>query len=319
MMKRSRVDEIYKYCVENNLPMLSNHESDFWEVYRENHTYFDRLFMKTYRKFVVFASESDDENPVEENAIDFILDVKSWLLANDKRYSELWRMQDISDTDYSVLDPYNVTEVHNIETDSSMTDNMGARTDTKQGQTSYGARNISDTNSYIHGSRSETDSEIMNWDTDITNTESELNTGSQQNTTENTVSADNVSTYSPKDFQNNNLGNRTDTTETVETRQSREDIKDGTHTEASYTDSESKSHQENAKTDSTTDTNIYGAHVNTHLGEDKTEKTVNKKGNMGIYSNSKLLSEHNELWTAFNFYKLIFDEIAEQFLRIVYF
>lgn len=319
MMRRSRVDEIYKYCVDNDLPMLSNHASDFWEIYRNNHTYFDRLFMKTYRKFVVFSSESDEENPVEENAIDFILDVKAWLIANDKRYSELWRMQDISDTDYSVLDPYNVTETHNIESDSSMTDNMGARTDTKQGQTSYGARNISDTNSYVHGSRSETDSETMNWDTDITNTESELNTGSQQNTTENTVSADNVSSYSPKDFQDNNLGSRTDTTETTETRQSREDTKDGTHTEASYTDSESKSHQENAKTDSTTDTNIYGAHVNTHLGEDRTEKTISKKGNMGIYSNSKLLSEHNELWTAFNFYKLIFDEIAEQFLRIVYF
>ena len=318
-MKRSRVDEIYKYCSDNNLAMLSDYGSDFWETYLSNHEYFDRLFMKTYRKFVVFGSESYEENPVEENSIDFILDVKSWLMANDKRYSELWRMQSIADTDYSVLDPYNVTETHNIETDTSMTDNMGSRTDTKQGQTLYGAREISDSNSFTHGAKSETDSETLNYDNDVKVTESELNTGAQQNTTENTVSADNVSTYSPKDFQDNNLGSRKDTTESTETRQSREDSKSGTHTEATYTDSESRTHEENAKTDTTSDTNVYGAHINTHLGEDRTEKTINKRGNMGIYSNSKLLSEHNELWTAFNFYKLIFDEIAEQFLRIAYF
>lgn len=317
--KRSRVDEIYKYCSDNNLPMLSDYQADFWEIYVNNYEYFDRLFMKTYRKFLVFGSESNDDDPVVENSEDFIFDVKSWLLANDKRYSELWRMQAISDTDYSVLDPYNVTETHNIETGTSLTDNIGARTDTKQGQTSYGARETSDSNSYTHGAKSETDGETSNYGIDVTNTQSELNTGAQNNTTENTVSADNVSTYSPKDFQDNNLGSRQDTTESTETRQARQDSKSGTHTEATYTDSESRTHEENAKTDSTTDTNIYGAHTNTHLGEDRTEKTINKRGNMGIYSNSKLLSEHNELWTAFNFYKLIFDEIAEQFLRIAYF
>lgn len=319
MMKRSRVDEIYDYCLENNLPMLSNYNGDFWEVYLQNHAYFDRLFMKTYRKFTVFGCESDDDDPVSENAIDFIMDVHSWLIANDKRYNELWRMQVLSDIDYSILDPYNVTETHNIETDSSMTDNMGAKTDTKSGQTSYGAKTVSESNSFTHGAKSESDSETLNYDTDVTVTESELNTGSQQNTTENTVSADNVSSYSPKDFIDNHLGTRTDNTETTETRQSREDSKSGTHTEASYSDSESRSHNENAHTNSTSDTNIYGAHTNTHLGEEVTEKSITKKGNMGIFSNSKLLSEHSELWNAFNFYKLIFDEIAEQFLRIVYF
>ena len=317
--KRSRVDEIYKYCSDNNLPMLSNYDADFWEVYVDNYEYFDRLFMKTYRKFLVFGSESYEDDPVEENSEDFTLDVKTWLISNSKRYSELWRMQDISDTDYSVLDPYNVTETHNIETDTSLTDNIGARTDTKQGQTSFGARSISDSNSYTHGAKSETDGETMNYGTDVTTTDSVLNTGAQNNTTENSVSADNASLYSPKDYQDNHLGTREDSTESTETRQSRQDSKSGTHTEATYTDSENKSHSENAKTDSTTDTNVYGAHTNTHLGEDRTEKTINKRGNMGIYSNSKLLGEHNELWSAFNFYKLIFDEIAEQFLRIVYF
>ena len=317
--KTSRVDEIYDYCIENNLPMLSSYAGDFWEVYRDNHAYFDRLFMKTYRKFTVFGSESYEDDPVSENAVDFVLDVHSWLLANDKRYSELWRLQGLSNVDYSILDPYNITETHNIETDTSMTDNMGARTDTKSGQTSFGARDITDSNSYIHGAKSETDAETLNYDEVVTDTDSTLNTGAQNNTVENTVSADNVSTYSPKDYQDTNLGTRQDTTLSTETVHSREDSKSGTHTEATYTDSETRSHEEAARTDSTSDTNVYGAHTNTHRGEETTDKSITKKGNLGVYSNSKLLSEHTELWTAFNFYKMIFDEIAEQFLRIVYF
>lgn len=316
MEKRSRVKEIYDYCKENDIPMLSSYNADFWGLYVDNYNYFDKLFCNSYKSFMAF---SNDEGNVAENTIDWIFDVASWLKANDKRYSELWRMQGLADIDYSILDPYHVTETHNIETDTSLTDNMGARTDTKSGQLSYGARTETDSNSYVHGAKSETDGETANYGQDITETESEINTGSQQNTTENTVSADNVSSYSPKDFVDNNLGSRKDTSDVTETRHSRQDSKSGTHTEATYTDSESKSHGVNAHTDSTSDTNIYGAHVNTHLGEDKTEKSITKTGNLGIYSNAKLLSEHTELWTAFNFYKMIFDEIAEQFLRIVYF
>lgn len=314
--KRSRVKEIYDYCRENDLPMLSSYDADFWEIYIDNYNYFDKLFCNSYKSFVAFSNEGDT---VAENTIDWIFDVASWLKANDKRYSELWRLQGLADVDYSILDPYHVTEEHNIEANTSMTDNIGARTDTKSGQLSYGAKSESESNSFVHGAKSETDGETLNYGQDVTETETEMNTGSQQNTTENTVSADNVSTYSPKDFIDNNLGSRQDTSETTETRQSRQDSKSGTHTEATYTDTESKSHSAVAHTDSTSDTNIYGAHTNTHLGEDITEKSITKRGNLGIYSNTKLLSEHNELWTAFNFYKMIFDEIAEQFLRIVYF
>lgn len=320
MRVRSRVEEIYKYCSDNELPMLSSYAGEFWEVYVNNHEYFDRLFMKTYRKFMVFGSESDDtENPVGDNAEDFIFDVYSWLMANDKRYSELWRMQGLADIDYSILDPYHITESHTTSSSSTGTDNIGSRTDTKSGSTSYGAKSETDSNSYTHGAKSETDSETLDYDTDRTVTESELNTGAQNNTTENTVSADNVSAYSPKDFIDNNLGSRHDTTEVTETRDSRQDSKSGTHTEAQYIDSESRTHGENAHTDTTSDTNIYGAHTNTHQGSETGSKSITKNGNLGVYSNAKLLSEHTELWSAFNFYKMIFDEIAEQFLRIVYF
>lgn len=314
--KRSRVKEIYEYCKENDLPMLSSYNADFWAVYVDNYNYFDKLFCNSYKNFMAFSNE---EGTVAENTVDWIFDVTAWLKANDKRYSELWRMQGLADIDYSILDPYHITEEHNIETDTSMEDTIGARTDTKSSQISYGARNETDSNSYVHGAKSETDGETLNYGQDITETEAEVNVGAQQNTTENTVSADNVSAYSPKDYIDNNLGSRQDVTESTETRHSRQDSKSGTHTEAAYTDSESRSHGVNAHLDSTADTNVYGSRVNTHIGEDKVEKSVTKSGNLGVYSNAKLLSEHTELWTAFNFYKMIFDEIAEQFLRIVYF
>lgn len=315
MEKRSRVKEIYDYCVDNNLPMLSDYEADFWEVYRENHSYFDRLFMKTYKEFMVF---SNDSGSVEENSIDFILDVTSWLMANDKRYSELWRIETISDSNYNMLNPYDVTESHTIASSSSMEDNMGSKTDTKQSSINFGAVTETSTNSYVHGAKSESDSESLSYGKDVTTTETESTIGSQQNTNENKVSAFNESSYSPKDYQDTSLGSRDDSSTNTETRDSHSDSKSGTHTEDAYTDTESKSRGSNAHTDSSSDTNIYGAHTNTHTGSESETKSISKHGNLGVFSPSKLLGEHSELWTAYSFYKLIFDEIAEQFLRIVY-
>lgn len=313
---KNRIDEIYKYCSEENVPMLSSYDSDFWEVYIENYQYFDKLFMKTYRKFVAFSS---DEDTVEENATDWISDVYSWLIANDKRYSELWRMQELENTDYSMLEPYNVTESHSSSASKSGSDSMGAKTDTKSSTLNYGATSASDDNSYTHGARSESDSESLSYGRDVTSTDTDSIIGSQDNTNENKVSAFNDGDYSPKDYQEQNLGTREDTISVVETRDSRSDSKTGSHTEQTYTDSESKTRETEAHTDSVSDTNIYGAHTNTHTGTESETKSVTKKGNLGVFSPAKLLGEHVELWSAYSFYKLIFDEIAEQFLRIVYF
>lgn len=313
---KNRVDEIYKYCSEESVPMLSTYEGDFWEVYIENYQYFDKLFMKTYRKFVAFSS---DEDTVEENAEDWIGDVYSWLIANDKRYSELWRLQELENTDYSMLEPYDVTESHSLSASKSGSDNMGAKTDTKSSSISYGATTTTDTNSYTHGARSESDSESLSYGRDVTSTDTDSVIGSQDNTNENKVSAFNDANYSPKDYQEQNLGTREDTISVVETRDSRSDSKTGSHSEQQYIDSESKSRGVGAHNDSVSDTNIYGAHTNTHTGTESETKSITKKGNLGVFSPAKLLGEHVELWSAYSFYKLIFDEIAEQFLRIIYF
>lgn len=314
---KARVNQIHEYCRDNGLKMLSNFGADFWEVYRDNSMYFDRLFRNSYREFVAFCL--DDDSTISEATIDWIFDVASFLQANEKRYSELWRLQKIDDVDYSILDNYNVRETHSTTATGSVADTIGAKTDTKTGSTSYGAVSETDSNSYVHGAKSELDTETLNYGRDVKETDTDVNIGTQQNTSENKVSAFNESSYSPKDYNDSNLGSRHDTTETTEERAAREDSKSGTHTEATYTDSESKSRSTGAHTDSESSSIQHSAQSNSRSTSDSENKTITKKGNMGIYSASKLLGEHEELWKEFNFYKFIFDEIANEFLRIEYF
>lgn len=317
MIRKNRtVEDLYNYCQTNNLKMLSNFDADFWQVYVENSDYFDRLFCRTYRSFVPFNYTKTEDD--DEFAVEWIMDVISFLLANEKRYSELWRMQVIPDEDYSILDNYNVRETHSKETIENTTDSIGSRTDSKQNSTTYGSSTDEETNSYTHGEKSESgeDETIYGSKENITNVE--LHSGQQANDSENRVSADNESAYSPKDINLTTLGARTDTTETTENLGSHTDSTTTTHTTEEHTDSERKSRTHGQRTDTSNATNIYGAHENTHETEGAEERSVTKVGNMGIFSNSKLLLEHQELWQAFSFYKLIFDELADQFLRIIY-
>lgn len=314
---RYEVDDIYKYCRDNNLKMLSTFPSDYWEVYRENSDYFDRLFWRSYKSFMAFALVDCED--VEEAAVEWIYDVVSLLKANDKRYSELWRTQAVSDSAYDILNNYNVTENHNGSVDSTLTDVYQAKTDTRDKTYAYGAVSENNTNSTTHGAVSETDNESISYARDRVVTDTDTVNGTQTNTSENKVSADNVGEYSPKDYRTDNIGQRTDTLDTTETRDARTDTKTSTHGELARTDSGSSTHTENARTDTIHDVDQTGAHTDTHTTDESNSKTITKRGNIGVFSASKLLKEHNELWEAFNFYKMIFDEIANELLRIVYF
>ena len=316
LMKIVRINDIYNYCKKYNIKMLSEFDADFWEVYVANNEYFDRLFRNSYREFVPFSI--DDEQDLSDIATEFIFDVYAFLLENEKRYAELWRMQVLPDTDYSILDNYNVRESHNIQGSVNRTDTIGARIDSRSSSVSHGQQTVSETNNYTPGAKSEQDSETTEYGIDTTTTNTTLSVGAQSNTREEKVSADNVSTYSPKDYTEDNLGTRSDTTNETETRSAHSDTKSGSHTEQARTDNESKSITKGAQTDAISETDNIGSHSDTHASTEAEVKTVTRKGNIGVFSASKLLEEHRELWTAFSFYKLIFDEIANEFLRIVY-
>ena len=107
------VQEIYDYNKRLNLPMLSGYtpegDIDFWGVYRENFSYFDRLFYKTYRSFILFNSDGDTTGEV---STDFRNDCYAWLLANDKNYTELFRMQLVDDEEYNFMYNYDMAETY---------------------------------------------------------------------------------------------------------------------------------------------------------------------------------------------------------------
>lgn len=124
---RVTVERMYKYCKENSIKLLSNYNSDFWTDYKSNYDKFDKIFK---RLFASFYPLSDDYEDVESAVEDFVEDVFNHLLINDKKYSELYRINVLDDSTYSMLDNYNVTETMSRTTQDSGSATSGARTDT---------------------------------------------------------------------------------------------------------------------------------------------------------------------------------------------
>lgn len=316
MLNRVTVEELYEYYNDKDEPMFTDFVDDFWDMYRVNYMYFDKLFCSSYRSFIIYGIKN--ELDMQYASITWEGFVTAFLLSNRKRYAELYRLQNISDTDYSILEPYNVTETHTTSNTGNITDNKGAKTRSTQNSTSFGAVSTTDRGSNVHGAKTESDSERRDYGQDKTVTSEENVTGSQNNEQHHKVSAQNESTYAPKDLVSDALGTRTDTVDKTETRNSRIDNISGLHTEASFTDTIDNTRSVGAHSDTENSTIQDSAYTDARNSTERGTKEVTKKGNMGIYSLPKLLSEHKELWDAFNFYKMIFDEMANEFLRVDY-
>lgn len=120
------VAEMYKESSENNRKLLSEYASDFWSDYRSNSTYYDNLFKKMYTSYVYF-NQTDNES-VEEVQVDFTLSVYEWLMMNDKRYSELYRLMLIDDNEYHIDKNFDVSKTHDNTNNHARTDMYGQQT-----------------------------------------------------------------------------------------------------------------------------------------------------------------------------------------------
>ena len=121
------VRQMYNYARDNQLKLLSNYNSAFWNYYTSNNTFFDSLLSRRFKSFVFFDQEENDEVDIVTN--NFISAVYEWLLVNDKRYSELYRPYTLTDEDYKLLRDYNVTIIHNGTNNHSGSVMLGQRTD----------------------------------------------------------------------------------------------------------------------------------------------------------------------------------------------
>lgn len=125
------VNDMYKYASANNMMLLSNFDASFWQDYMSNHTRYDKLFRRLYYNFRYFMQECDtDLEDIADITTEFIDDVYNHLMANKKKYDELYRIHVISDEEYSITDNYHITETMDRDTTSTDDNVYGERIDT---------------------------------------------------------------------------------------------------------------------------------------------------------------------------------------------
>lgn len=280
------IKDIYDYQKSINTPMLSDYPSDFWEAYRLNSARFDRIFMKKYRSWFPM----DQEGSLSDIAEEFSGDVYAWLMVNDKRYSELFRINDITDDEkYSLTDNVYEHEIIDKDTSSSGSNVKGQETITDSATNQYGAQSDSESKSASFAQKT--------IDEDISKTY-----GTATKTTENGTSAFNESGYS-------------DTDRSVETDATRTDTEDNTVTHGSHTDTETNSYTHGAHTDNLSNTRTEGQRTDTSTGTGTEDVERTRSGNIGVRTVDEMLNIHKDMWVDFSFYEMIFTEIARELLR----
>ena len=286
------IKDIYDYNKEENNEMLSSFvssvdpENSFWEPYRNNYKKFDRMFMKKYRSWFPM----DQEGSLAEIAEEFADDVENWLTINDKRYTELYRMQIIPDDEkYSLTDNVYEHEIIDRDTSSSGSNIKGSETITDTATNQYGQQSDSESKSLSRGQQSDSESISKSF-------------GAVTKTIESGTSAANESSYSNTDISTESDAARTDGETNSYTHGSRSDSESNSYTHGSHTDSLSNSRTEGQRTDTSTGS-----------GTEDVKRT--RSGNIGVRTVDEMLTIHKNTWVDFSFYEMIFAEIARELLR----
>lgn len=121
---------MYKYANANSMLLLSNFNATFWQEYINNHSRYDKLFRRLYYNFKYFMQECDsDLDDIADVTTEFIDDVYNHLMANKRKYEELYRIHVITDEDYSITDNYHITETMDRDTTSNNSNTYGQRID----------------------------------------------------------------------------------------------------------------------------------------------------------------------------------------------
>ena len=322
------VNDMYKDARSSNAPLLSNYEAPFWSEYVSDFSNYDRVFNRLYKSFEYFLQEEDDS--VSECRSNFTEDVKCLLIANSKKYSELYRTYKIDDSIYSLTDNYDVTETYSGNKLTTIESRLGGRTDNTKTSDVIGSKTDSIENTDIIGAINNT--ETMNNGAKNTN---ENTTYGAKNTNENTIygsgSSETVGEVSPMDsnmFYNNNK-NSTTTSEKTDSKQITNaaftDSKQTTY--STFTDSKTINEAERTNTsnnvvnsgeqnNSSNNTYTKGEQSDTHNHDETESYNIRKRGNIGVQTATDMISKHNQFWNSYEFYTLIFKDICKELLSI---
>lgn len=322
------VNDMYKDARSSNAPLLSNYDAPFWSEYVSDFSNYDRVFNRLYKSFEYFLQEEDDS--VSECRSNFTEDVKCLLIANSKKYSELYRTYRIDDSIYSLTDNYDVTETYSGNKLTTTESRLGSRTDNTETSDVIGSKTDSIENTDIIGAINNT--ETMNNGAKNTN---ENTTYGAKNTNENTIygsgSSETVGEVSPMDsnmFYNNNK-NSTTTSEKTDSKQITNaaftDSKQTTY--STFTDSKIINEAERTNTsnnvvnsgeqnNSSKNKYIKGEQSDTHNHDETESYNIRKRGNIGVQTATDMISKHNQFWNSYEFYTLIFKDICKELLSI---
>ena len=282
------VGDIYAQNMQENKKVLSDYPADFWEPYRNNHEYFDRRFKTLYKSWFPYDQEEAEGRKAVSD--EFRLDVYAHLMANDKRYSELFRVHTIQDNDaYSLVNNVDYTETRQRTEGRDGTDVKGSETITDSSSDQYGSQVVTADNERVKGS------ETITEDNDLTR-------GQREDTTFNSTSAFNESGYAPVDKTEFTQGQQLDHDDRERVEGQRTDTEDLSTTYGQHTDTHSGSRTEGSRTD-TSELDITE------------NESIRKVGNMGIQTVDSMLALHWDNWNLFDFYKLIFSDICRDLLR----
>lgn len=220
-MNRQTIKEIYEIKKAENQPMLSNYSGAFWSAYRSNFAIFDRLYARMYKTFeYIEAPEDNTDESKSENADDFAADVLAILTKNAKKYSEIYRVESVDDSTYSMLENYDMTET------MDRTNTEGERTDEKEN---------------TEGSRQ--DSETLTQGQQSNSTQQTYGTETSTETTQ--VSPYDAETWNNKEKSTTETGKQADST--TETVGSRQDTKAATKGQQVDSETQTKGEQTNTE------------------------------------------------------------------------
>lgn len=202
-----KTGDIYKYYKSQNTKMLSNFQpsefnNDFWADYRTNYARYDAVFNRMFNSFWYFLQ--DREGTIADVAADFTQAVYDHLMINEKKYSELYRIEVIPDEDYSLTNNYNITEVMDKDITDNNDNTYGQRIDS--GSFTEGSRSDSASNTLGSQTTTVTDG-IAPYDSDVfsNNKESETVAGSRQDSSSFTKGSQSDSSSNTKGQQIDNL------------------------------------------------------------------------------------------------------------------
>lgn len=205
-----QIKDIYKYCRDNNIKMLSSFNGEYWNYYKSNYQNFDRLFKKEFTSW--YPMDQERGATLEDITAEFIADVNAFLTVNNKRYSELWRAYNIEDnTAYSLTNNVDYTETRDLTIEREGENQKGSQINRDTGSTMYGSQTVTGDNERTYGGKT--------------------------TSTENKVSADNVDTYAPRDYSETIEGSNVDSENLSTTYGSHEDSTSLTHNEGERFDS----------------------------------------------------------------------------------